>query len=254
MDRHMRKRKQIEEDCAVKLKQVSMVFNKSTEKIDNLKEYLIKFCKGSLRFEEFWALKDITLSVHKGETLGIVGLNGSGKSTLLKIVAGVLSPTSGSVQVQGSIAPLIELGAGFDMELTARENVFLNGAVLGYSHKEMEKKFNSIIDFAELWEFVDMPIKNYSSGMVTRLGFAIATTNTPDILIVDEVLSVGDFKFRKKCKERMKYIIDRGATVLFVSHDQKQVEEICDRVIWLEQGKICLDGDCKEVCNRYFGT
>lgn len=254
MDRNIKVKKQAKENCAVKLEHVSMVFNKSAEKVDNLKEYLIKLCKGSLRFEEFWALKDITLSVHKGETLGIVGLNGSGKSTLLKIVAGVLCPTVGDIHVQGNIAPLIELGAGFDIELTARENVFLNGAVLGYSHKEMEKKFNYIIDFAELWEFVDMPIKNYSSGMIARLGFAIATTNMPDILIVDEVLSVGDYKFRKKCRERMKDIIDKGATVLFVSHDRKQVEEICDRVIWVEQGKIRLDGTCKEVCDRYFGT
>lgn len=242
----------MKEDVVVDMQNVSMMFNKSTERIDNLKEYLIKFCKGKLRFEEFWALRGITLSVCRGESVGIVGLNGSGKSTLLKLVAGVLSPTSGSVQVTGNIAPLIELGAGFDMDLTARENVFLNGAVLGYSHKEMEKKFESIIDFAELWEFVDMPIKNYSSGMVSRLGFSIATANLPDILIVDEVLGVGDYKFREKCRERMEFIIGRGATVLFVSHDKEQVEEICDRVIWLEKGKIRQDGNCKEVCEKYF--
>lgn len=242
----------MKEDIVVDMQNVSMMFNKSTERIDNLKEYLIKFCKGSLRFEEFWALRGITLSVCRGESVGIVGLNGSGKSTLLKLVAGVLSPTSGSVQVTGNIAPLIELGAGFDMDLTARENVFLNGAVLGYSHKEMEKKFESIIDFAELWEFVDMPIKNYSSGMVSRLGFSIATANLPDILIVDEVLGVGDYKFREKCRERMEFIIGRGATVLFVSHDKEQVEEICDRVIWLEKGEIRQDGNCKEVCRKYF--
>lgn len=242
----------MKEDVVVDMQNVSMMFNKSTERIDNLKEYLIKFCKGKLRFEEFWALRGITFSVCRGESVGIVGLNGSGKSTLLKLVAGVLSPTSGSVQVTGNIAPLIELGAGFDMDLTARENVFLNGAVLGYSHKEMEKKFESIIDFAELWEFVDMPIKNYSSGMVSRLGFSIATANLPDILIVDEVLGVGDYKFREKCRERMEFIIGRGATVLFVSHDKDQVEEICDRVIWLEKGKIRQDGNCKEVCEKYF--
>lgn len=242
----------MEEDVVVDMQNVSMMFNKSTERIDNLKEYMIKFCKGKLRFEEFWALRGITLSIYRGESVGIVGLNGSGKSTLLKLVAGVLSPTSGNVQVTGNIAPLIELGAGFDMDLTARENVFLNGAVLGYSHKEMEKKFESIIDFAELWEFVDMPIKNYSSGMVSRLGFSIATANLPDILIVDEVLGVGDYKFREKCRERMEFIIGRGTTMLFVSHDKEQVEEICDRVIWMEKGKIRQDGNCKEVCGKYF--
>lgn len=240
------------EDIVIEMSHVSMMFNKSLEKIDNLKEYLIKFCKGNLRFEEFWALKDITLSIQKGESLGIVGLNGSGKSTFLKLVAGVLSPASGTLQVKGNIAPLIELGAGFDVDLTARENVYLNGAVLGYSHREMIEKFESIIDFAELWEFVDMPIKNYSSGMVSRLGFSIATANLPDILIVDEVLGVGDYKFREKCRERMEQIINRGATVLFVSHDQKQVEEVCSRVIWLEKGRIRMDGTCSDVCRAYF--
>lgn len=235
------------------LEHVSILFNKSTERIDNLKEYLIKLCKGTLHFEEFWALKDITLSINRGDSLGIVGLNGSGKSTLLKLIAGVLTPSKGNIRVQGNIAPLIELGAGFDLNLTARENVYLNGAVLGYSHKEMEKNFESIINFAELWEFVDMPIKNYSSGMVARLGFSIATANLPDILIVDEVLSVGDYKFRKKCQARMEYIINQGATVLFVSHDRKQIEQICDKAIWLDRGRIQFEGSSKEVCDRYFG-
>lgn len=251
MERNM-PMKEVQNDPVIQLDCVSMMFNKSTERVDNLKEYIIKFCKGSLRFEAFWALREINLSMHKGESLGIIGLNGSGKSTLLKLIAGVLSPTSGNVLVKGRIAPLIELGAGFDLNLTARENVFLNGAILGYSHKEMEQHFEYIINFAELWEFVDMPIKNYSSGMISRLGFSIAIANIPDILIVDEVLGVGDYKFRKKCRERMEYIIGRGATVLFVSHDQEQIEEICDRAIWLEKGRIFLDGKCKDVCREYF--
>lgn len=251
MDRDDVKKEQ-SQDPVICLDHVSVLFNKSTERIDNLKEYLIKLCKGTLHFEEFWALQDITLSVKKGDSLGIIGLNGSGKSTLLKLVAGVLTPSKGNIKVQGNIAPLIELGAGFDMNLTARENVFLNGAVLGYSHKEMEQRFKNIIDFAELWEFVDMPIKNYSSGMVARLGFSIATANLPDILIVDEVLSVGDYKFREKCQARMEYIINQGATVLFVSHDREQIEQICDRAVWLDKGKIQLEGPCEEVCARYF--
>lgn len=243
----------MQNDVVIDVKHASMMFNKSTERVDSIKEYLIKLFKGQLHFEEFWALKDISLSISKGESVGIVGLNGSGKSTFLKLVAGVLNPTCGSISVTGSVAPLIELGAGFDMDLTARENVFLNGAVLGYSHSEMEEKFDSIIEFAELWEFVDMPIKNYSSGMVSRLGFAIATAHMPDILIVDEVLGVGDYKFKEKCQHRMEQIIGSGATVLFVSHDAGQVKEVCNRVIWLEKGKLLMDGACEEVCKCYFG-
>lgn len=235
----------------IELEQVSMMFNKSSEKVDNIKEYVIKFIKRELRFEEFWALKDVNIKIEKGESVAFIGLNGSGKSTLLKNIAGVLKPTKGNIKVYGSVAPLIELGAGFDPDLSARENVYLNGAVLGYDRKSMDELFRGIIDFAELWEFVDVPIKNFSSGMQARLGFAIATSVIPEILIVDEVLGVGDHKFQQKCHKRMSEIIDSGATVLFVSHNIDQVKEICTRAIWLEKGKVIMDGEVNEVCDRY---
>ena len=202
-------------------------------------------------FEEFWALQNISFEIKKGEAVGIVGLNGSGKSTLLKTIAKVLKSTKGEVEVVGTIAPLIELGAGFDSNLSARENIFLNGAVLGYNRTQMREKFESIMDFAELWDFVDVPIKNFSSGMVARLGFSIATSNMPDILIVDEILGVGDYKFQRKCEERMSKIIDNGATIVFVSHSIEQVREVCSRAIWLEKGHMLMDGSVDEVCDKY---
>jgi ABC-type polysaccharide/polyol phosphate transport system ATPase subunit len=235
----------------IEVNNVSMMFNKSKEQIDNIKEYLIKLAKRQIMFEEFWALKDISFTVKKGDALGIVGLNGSGKSTLLKIIAQVMKPTKGNIAVYGSLAPLIELGAGFDMDLSARENIFLNGAVLGHSRSQMREKFEYIIEFSELWEFVDVPLKNYSSGMVARLGFSIATASMPDILIVDEILSVGDFKFREKCEKRMNDIISNGATIVFVSHSIKQVEDLCTNAIWLEKGNVVMQGPAKEVCERY---
>lgn len=238
-------------NAAIKVNNLSMMFNKSSEKIDSLKEYVIKLTKHQLMFEEFWALQNISFEIPKGEAVGIVGLNGSGKSTLLKTIAKVLKPTKGSVDVSGTIAPLIELGAGFDSNLSARENIFLNGAVLGYNRAQMREKFESIMDFAELWDFVDVPIKNFSSGMVARLGFSIATSNIPDILIVDEILGVGDFKFQKKCEERMGKIIDHGATIVFVSHSIEQVQQVCSRAIWLEKGRLVMDGPVEEVCNKY---
>lgn len=239
------------DNYAVKLNNVSMMFNKSSERVDSAKEYIIKLLKRQLMFEEFWALQNISFNISKGESVGIVGLNGSGKSTLLKIIAQVLKPTKGIIQVSGTIAPLIELGAGFDDNLTARENVFLNGAVLGYNRTQMREKFESIIDFAELWDFVDVPIKNFSSGMVARLGFSIATCHVPDILIVDEILGVGDFKFQEKCEERMNNIIKSGATIIFVSHSEKQVRELCNRAIWLQKGHLVMDGDVDDVCDHY---
>ena len=238
-------------NAAIKVSNLSMMFNKSSEKIDSLKEYVIKLTKHQLMFEEFWALQNISFEIPKGEAVGIVGLNGSGKSTLLKTIAKVLKPTKGSVDVSGTIAPLIELGAGFDSNLSARENIFLNGAVLGYNRAQMREKFESIMDFAELWDFVDVPIKNFSSGMVARLGFSIATSNIPDILIVDEILGVGDFKFQKKCEERMGKIIDHGATIVFVSHSIEQVQQVCSRAIWLEKGRLVMDGPVEESCNKY---
>lgn len=238
-------------ETIIKVDNVSMMFNKSTEKVDSIKEFAVKFLKHKLMFEEFWALQDISLDIKKGESVGIIGLNGSGKSTLLKLIAKVLKPTKGTVDVFGSVAPLIELGAGFDMDLTARENIFLNGAVLGQNRTDMKEKFESIMDFSELWEFVDTPLKNYSSGMIARLGFSIATSTIPDILIVDEVLGVGDFKFQQKCQEKMQQIIESGATILFVSHSIAQVENLCNRVVWLEKGKMRMKGSTKEICPLY---
>lgn len=238
-------------DTIIAVENVSMMFNKSTERIDNIKEYFVKLIQKQLFFQEFWALRDVSFSIKRGEAVGIVGLNGSGKSTILKIIAQVIKPTNGSVKVHGTIAPLIELGAGFDMDLTAKENIYLNGAVLGFSRTQMREKFESIMDFAELWEFVDSPIKNFSSGMVARLGFSIATFSTPDILIVDEILGVGDYKFQEKCQKRMASIMNQGATILFVSHSTKQVRELCSRAIWLEKGKLILDGQVDEVCAQY---
>ena len=214
------------EPIVVKVDHVSMKFNLSSEKFDSFKEYVIKSIKKQVSFEEFWALQDVSFNVYKGDALGLIGLNGSGKSTMLKTIAGVLKPTIGSVQVNGSVAPLIELGAGFDMDLTARENVFLNGALLGYRRSEMEQHYEDIVDFSELKNFMDVPVKNFSSGMVSRLAFAIATIGTPDILIVDEVLSVGDFLFQQKCESRIRSMMHKGTTILFVSHSINQVESL----------------------------
>ena len=210
----------------ISVKNVGMRFNLATETVDNLKEYFIKLTKKTLKFEEFWALDDVSLDVMPGDFYGLVGLNGSGKSTLLKTIAGVLKPTRGSLTVRGTIAPLIELGAGFDMDLTARENIYLNGAVLGFSKKFMDEHFQEIVDFSELHNFLDVPLKNYSSGMVARIAFAIATVTDPDILIADEVLAVGDYTFQQKCEKRMKQLIDNGTTVLFVSHSIEQVKAL----------------------------
>lgn len=238
----------------IEVKNVSMMFNRSSEKIDSIKEYFVRLMKHQLMFEEFWALKDVNLTIEKGDAVGIVGLNGSGKSTLLKIIAGVMKPTKGTIRVCGSVAPMIELGAGFDVDLSARENIYLNGAVLGYSRDEMNQKAESILDFAELWDFVDVPLKNYSSGMVARLGFSIATAHTPDVLIVDEVLGVGDYKFQEKCEKRIHEIVETGATVLFVSHSIQQVEKLCKHVLWLEKGRQIMYGDVMNVCQRYMET
>ena len=235
----------------IEVNDVSIMFNKSSENVDSIKEYFVKLATGKLNFEEFWALKNVSFTIESGDAVGIIGFNGSGKSTLLKIIAGVMKPTKGTVKVHGSVAPMIELGAGFDMDLSARENIFLNGAVLGYSRKEMQEKAESIIDFAELWDFVDVPLKNYSSGMVARLGFSIATAHTPDILIVDEVLGVGDYKFQEKCEKRIAEIVDSGATVLFVSHSIDQVKKLCKHAIWLNKGEQIMYGDIETVCDAY---
>ena len=239
------------EETMIEVKNVSMVFNLATERVDTLKEYVLKLAKHQLMVQKFYALRDINLEIERGEAVALIGVNGSGKSTLLKVIAGVLHPTTGSVQVHGSIAPMIELGAGFDPELTARENIFLNGAVLGHGRKFMEAHFQSIVDFAELWDFVDVPVKNFSSGMVARLGFAIATEIKADVLIVDEVLSVGDFRFQEKCKKRMEEMMSGGTTLLFVSHSTEQVRQLCKKAVWLKKGNIAMFGDVNSVCDAY---
>ena len=230
---------------------ITVRFNKASEKIDNLKEYFIKLVKHQLMFQEFLALQDVTIKVKKGEAWGLVGVSGSGKSTLLKVISGILKPYQGEVHVYGEIAPLIELGAGFDGNLTARENIYLNGAVLGHSKKFMEEHFDQIVEFAEIQDFLDSPIKNYSSGMKARLGFAIATIVNPDILIVDEILSVGDFLFRQKCQKRMKEMLSSGTTLLLVSHNIDTVKSMCDHALWLNKGKVIEQGDVKTVCEHY---
>ena len=221
----------MDEKYIVDVDDVTIRFNLASEKVDNLKEYFIKLVKHELMFQEFLALKNVSLKVKPGEAWGLIGVNGSGKSTLLKTICGILKPYKGTVTTRGTIAPLIELGAGFDMNMTARENVFLNGTVLGHSRKFMQEHFDEIIDFAELWDFLDVPIKNFSSGMQARLGFAIATMVQPDILVVDEILSVGDYQFQQKCYDRMEKMMDGGTTLLYVSHDVKSVRKICDHAI-----------------------
>ena len=236
---------------AVELRDVEMHFNMSKEKLESFKEYFIKLAKRQLRFEDFVALDKVSFDIKKGDVFGIVGLNGSGKSTTLKIISGILEPTKGTVETDGIIAPLIELGAGFDMELTARENIYLNGSVLGYSKKFIDEKFEDIVEFSEMREFLDVPMKNYSSGMVARIGFAIATVTTPDILIVDEILAVGDFLFQQKCEERINRMMADDTTVIIVSHSIEQIERLCKHCVWLEKGKIKMIGDAQTVCDAY---
>ena len=230
------------EEYVVDVEDLTIRFNLASEKVDNLKEYVIKMIKHELMFQEFLALKHVNLKVKSGEAWGLIGTNGSGKSTLLKACCGILKPYTGTVTTRGKIAPLIELGAGFDMNMTARENVFLNGTVLGHSRKFMEEHFNEIIDFAELQDFLDVPIKNFSSGMQARLGFAIATMVRPDILVVDEILSVGDYQFQQKCYKRMEEMLSNGTTLLYVSHDVKSVRKLCDHAIWLDKGDVRMSG------------
>lgn len=240
-----------ENKIVIDVSDATVRFNRASQQVNNLKEYVIKVLKKELMFQEFLALQDVNLQVKKGEAWGIVGTNGSGKSTLLKLICGILKPYKGSVSVNGSIAPLIELGAGFDGDLTAKENVLLNGALMGYSEKLMKEKFEEIIEFAELQNFLDMPIKNYSSGMSARLGFAVATMVQPDILICDEVLSVGDYKFQEKCEARMKSMLASGATLLYVSHSIDSVEKICDHALWLDKSRVKMCGKAKDVCATY---
>ena len=239
-------------ETVIDVDDVSMIFNIASEQFNSLKEYFIALARHELKFKEFRALNHINFKVKRGEAFGLVGTNGSGKSTMLKIIAGVLEASEGTCTVRGTIAPLIELGAGFDMELTAKENIYLNGALLGYRKEFIDEHFQDIVDFAELQNFMDMPLKNYSSGMVARIAFAIATITEPDILIVDETLSVGDFLFQQKCERRIKELVDADdVTVLLVSHNIDQVERLCDRVCWIEKGQERMVGQTDEVCAAY---
>lgn len=238
-------------DVMVDVDNVSVVFNIANEKIQSLKEYFIKAARRELMFREFIAVDNVSFQVNKGDVFGLVGTNGSGKSTMLKVIAGVLEPSQGCCTVNGTISPLIELGAGFDFELTARENIYLNGALLGHSKKFLDSHIEEIIEFAELRDFMEMPIKNYSSGMVARIAFAIATITEPDLLIVDEVLSVGDFLFQQKCERRINEMIKRGTTVLIVSHDTNQIERLCNRALWIEKSKMKMLDGAENVCKAY---
>jgi lipopolysaccharide transport system ATP-binding protein len=239
------------DEYVIEVKDVTIRFNKASEKIDNLKEYFVKLVKHELMFKEFLALQDINLKVKRGEAWAIIGTNGSGKSTLLKVISKILKPYKGSVTVNGTVASLIELGAGIDNRLTARENIYLNGCILGYSKKFIEEKFDEIVEFSELEDFLDVPVKNFSSGMKSRLGFSVATMVEPDILIVDEVLSVGDVLFRKKCMARMHEMLSHGTTLLFVSHSMSTVKSMCNKAIWINHGKEVMQGDIDVVCKAY---
>ena len=230
---------------------VTIRFNLASQKVDNLKEYFIKLIKKELMFQEFLAVQDVSFQVREGEAWGLIGTNGSGKSTMLKAISGIMKPYKGSITLRGNVAPLIELGAGFDTECTARENIFLNGCVLGHSKKFMEEHFDEIVEFAEIEKFLDSPIKNYSSGMKARLGFSVATMVKPDILIVDEVLAVGDYKFRQKCMQRMEELLSGGTTLLYVSHNIDEVKRLCDHAIWLDHGVMRMAGEVNEVCDAY---
>jgi lipopolysaccharide transport system ATP-binding protein len=237
---------------AVRLRGVSVRYRVPTEPVSTLKEHVIRMLQGRrAEYREFWALDDIDLVVKQGEALGIIGRNGAGKSTLLKVVSRILRPTAGHVWVRGRVAPLIELGAGFHPELTGRENVFLNGAILGFSHADMQDRFESIVEFAELWDFIDAPLRTYSSGMMTRLGFAVASDVEPEILIIDEVLSVGDEAFQQKCLARMQSFRAKNTTILFVSHALDAIEKLCDRAIWIDQGQLRHSGAVGQTIQAY---
>lgn len=236
----------------IEVEDVSMRFNLAKERVDNLKEYIVKKLKfQSISFDEFWALKNISFSIEKGESVALIGSNGSGKSTMLKIISGILIPTAGKIRVNGSIAPLIELGAGFDYQLTGRENIFLNGAVLGHSKRLMQEKYDEIVEFSGLADFIDVPVKNYSSGMVARLGFSVATMVKPDILIVDEILAVGDQAFQEKCHKRMEEMMNGGTTVVLVSHSESDIRRICQKAVWIERGDLRSTGDIDEMLKMY---
>ena len=238
-------------ETVIEVQDVTMRFRMNSDKIRSLKEFVTTALRGKLQYEDFTALDHVSFAVKRGETLGLIGRNGAGKSTMLKVISGILKPTEGSVTTRGNIVPMLELGSGFDFDLTGRENIFLNGAILGYSEEFLKEKYGEIAAFSELGQFIDAPIRNYSSGMMARLAFSVAAMVQPEILIVDEILSVGDAAFQEKSRERMLELMGGGTTVLFVSHNLEQIREMCDRVIWLEQGKVRMAGNAKEVCGAY---
>ena len=235
----------------IQAENISMRYLMSYDRVKSIKEYLVQLVKGRIKYEEFWALREVSFTIRQGEVVGIIGHNGAGKSTLLKVISGILKPTAGKVTVHGNVVPMLELGSGFDYDLTGRENIFLNGAILGYSEKYLKEKYDEIVAFSELGKFIDIPIRNYSSGMMMRLAFSIATVVDPEILIVDEILSVGDAAFQEKSKRRMLELMGGGTTVLFVSHSLEQIREMCSRVIWLDHGTVKMEGDPQAVCDAY---
>lgn len=235
----------------IQVDDVTMRFRMNNDRILSLKEFVTTALRGKLEYNDFTALNHVSFNVKKGETLGLIGRNGAGKSTMLKLISGILKPTEGSVSIYGSIVPMLELGSGFDMDLTGRENIFLNGAILGYSEGFLKSKYDEMVAFSNLGQFIEMPIRNYSSGMLARLAFSIASMVEPEVLIVDEILSVGDAYFQEKSKTRMLELMGGGTTVLFVSHSLNQIREMCDRCIWLEHGQIKAVGPAKEVCDAY---
>lgn len=238
----------------IEVNDVTMRFHMNTDKILSLKEFVTRKLSGKITYEDFTALDHVSFSVHRGETLGLIGHNGAGKSTMLKVISGILKPTEGSVKTAGNVVPMLELGSGFDMDLTGRENIFLNGAILGYSEEYLKSKYNEIVGFSELGRFIDVPIRNYSSGMMARLAFSVASVVVPEILIVDEILSVGDADFQQKSRARMMELMGGGTTVLFVSHSLEQIREMCKRVVWLEHGQMKMIGTADEVCDVYAGV
>ena len=235
----------------IEVNNLSLCYRMPTQRVSGLKEYVVSALRGKIRYQEFWALHDLTFQVKKGEVLGLIGANGAGKSTLLKVTSGILKPTRGTVHVHGNIVPMLELGSGFDMELTGRENIYLNGAILGYSESFLKEKYDEIVAFSELGDFIEMPLRSYSSGMITRLAFSIATIVKPDVLIVDEILSVGDAAFQKKSEARMRELMNGGTTVLLVSHSAEQIESLCSRALWLQKGGLVQIGPAYEVCRAY---
>lgn len=241
----------MEREVVIRTENLGIKYNLSEQKIDDIKDYIIKAIKGELNYNEFWALKNVSFTVEAGDHVGILGLNGAGKSTLLKALAGVIKPSEGKVMTKGKIVPLLELGAGFDRQYTGAENIYLYGAVLGYSRKFINSKFDEIVAFSELEDFINVPVKNYSSGMKSRLGFAIATAIQADILILDEVLAVGDAKFRKKCEAKIKEMFSNGTTVLFVSHNLSQVKKLCDKALLLEHGRVAAYGETERIARIY---